>query len=116
MFQNMANIANMMQQAQKIGQDMQSTQDELRAARVKGAAGAGMVEAVCDGHGTLVSITIDPQLIEQGDKDLIEELIPQAVRDAQAKGKELYAEKMQSVTNGLNLPGLDQALSQFTGK
>ncbi len=113
MFKNLGNIAGMMQQAQQVGQEMKAMQEELRNKRVKGSAGAGMVEAICTGHGQLVSINIDPKLIADGDKDLIEELIPQAVNDAQAKGKELHQEMMQSVTSGLNVPGLDQALSQF---
>lgn len=113
MFKNLANIAGMMQQAQKVGQDMKAMQEELRTKRVKGSAGAGMVEAVCTGQGELVSVTIDPQLFADGDKDLIEELIPQAVNDAQAKGKQLQQEMMQSITGGLNVPGLDEAMSQF---
>ena len=112
-FKNLGNIAGMMQQAQQVGQEMKAMQEELRNKRVEGTAGAGLVKAVCTGHGELVSITIDPQLITDGDKDLIEELIPQAVNDAQAKGKQLHQEMMQSVTSGLNVPGLDQALSQF---
>lgn len=116
MFKNLSNFAGMMQQAQQLGQEMQAKQEELRNRRVKGSAGAGLVEAICTGQGEVVSITIDPKLIEQGEKDLIEELIPQAVNDAQAKGKQLYAELMQSVTAGLNVPGLEQALNQFTGK
>lgn len=116
MFKNLSGLAGMMQQAQQLGKEMQAAQDELRNKRVKGSAGAGLVEAVCNGQGEVISITIDPKLIEQGEKELIEELIPQAVNDAQAKGKELYSEMMQSMASGLNLPGLDQALSQFTSK
>ena len=113
MFKNLANIAGIMQQASQVGKEMKAMQEELRNKRVKGSAGAGLVEAICTGHGELVSITIDPKLIEDGDKDLIEELIPQAVNEAQAKGKQLHQEMMQSVTSGLNVPGLDEAMSQF---
>ncbi|MEW4452143.1 YbaB/EbfC family nucleoid-associated protein [Bremerella sp. JC817] len=109
----LAGLSGMMQQAQQVGEQMKTMQEELRNARVKGSAGGGLIEAICTGHGELVSVTIDPKLITDGDKDLIEELIPQAVREAQAKGKELHQEMMQSVTSGFNVPGLDQALSQF---
>lgn len=113
MFKNLANLAGMMQQAQKLGGQMQALQQELRDRQVEGSAGGGMVKAVCNGQGELLSVSIDQQLVADSEKDLIEQLIPQAVSEAQAKGKALHQELMQQMTSELNLPGLDQAMSQI---
>jgi len=77
-----------------------------------GSAGGGMVEVESNGHGEVLRIKIDPAL---EDREMIESLLPAAVNDASAKAKELHVELMQSVTGDLNLPGLDDALSQLTG-
>jgi DNA-binding YbaB/EbfC family protein len=116
MFKNLANFASVMRQATQIGGRMQEVQDELREERLTGAAGGGMVEVEANGHGEVLRLSIDPELFQRGDREMIEDLIPAAVNQAQAKAKQLHLEKMQEVTGGLDVPGLEQALSQFTGK
>ncbi len=69
-----------------------------------------------NGAGELLRIKIDPSLIEGGDSELIEDLIPAAVNAASAKAKELHASKMQEMTSGLDIPGVDEALSKLTGE
>lgn len=112
---NLGNIANMMRQAQEMGGKMQSLQEELRSKRVTGSAGGGMVEVEMTGAGEMVSLRIDPDLVARGEREIIEDLVPAAVNQANAKAKQLHAEMMQSLTSGMNVPGLNDALAQMTG-
>lgn len=115
MFKGLGNIAGLLQKAQQMGGQMQALQDQLRAQRVTGSSGGGMIEAECNGLAEVLRVTIDPTLIERGERELIEDLIPAAVNQAVAKAKQLHAEAMQSMTSDLNIPGLSDALAQVTG-
>jgi DNA-binding YbaB/EbfC family protein len=112
---NLANLGSILKQAQEMGGRMQAIQDELRGKRATGAAGGGLVEVEVNGLGEVLTVRIDPSLIEKGEREMIEDLLPAAFRAAQQKARELGAEAMQSLTGGANLPGLQEALAQFTG-
>jgi DNA-binding YbaB/EbfC family protein len=112
---NLANLGSIMKQAQEMGSKLQGLNEELKTKRATGSAGGGMVEAEVDGLGALLSVRIEPSLIEKGDREMIEDLVPAAVNQAVARAKQLHAEAMQAMTGGLELPGLDQALSNLTG-
>ncbi len=112
---NLANLGSIMKQAQEMGSKLQGLNEELKTKRATGSAGGGMVEAEVDGLGKLLSVRIEPSLIEKGDREMIEDLVPAAVNQAVTRAKQLHAEAMQSMTGGLELPGLDQALSNLTG-
>ena len=116
MFKNLTNLASMMKQAQEMGQKMKNVGEELKARRVTGAAGGGMVEVEMNGAGEMLRIKIDPSLVVDGDVEMLEELIPAAVNNAQEKARELHAQAMQDVTNGMDMPGIDEALSKLTGQ
>jgi DNA-binding protein YbaB len=60
-------------------------------------------------------VRIDPTLVDKGDREMIEDLLPAAFNAAQRKAKQLHTEAMQSLTGGIPLPGLQDALSQLTG-
>ena len=104
-----------MKQAQEMGSKLQGINEELKTKRATGAAGGGMIEVDVDGQGTVLAVRIDSSLIEKGDREMIEDLLPAAFNQAATKAKELHAEAMRSMTDGLELPGLDEALSKFTG-
>ncbi len=110
MFKGLGNIGNIMKQAQEMGGKMQQLSDELKTKRVVGSAGAGMVEVEANGVGEVLAVRIDPALIEKQDRELLEDLLPAAMNAAQQKAKALHAEQMQTLTGGLNLPGMDQIL------
>ena len=110
MFGGLGNFAQLLKQAQQIGGRLQGTSDELRARRVMGAAGAGMVEVEMNGLQEVLAVRIDPSLIEKQDRELIEDLLPAAINAAQQKAKELHAESMQQITGGFSMPGLTDAL------
>ena len=112
---NLGNIGNILKQAQQMGSRMQEVNDQLKGVRVTGASGGGMIEVEANGLGELLRVTIDPDLISRGDREMIEDLIPAAVNQAHAKAREAHTAAMQEITGGMNLPGLDDAMASFTG-
>ncbi|MFP6658679.1 MAG: YbaB/EbfC family nucleoid-associated protein [Pirellulales bacterium] len=116
MFKGITNIGSMIKQAQKIGSKMQEMNEKLKAVRASGAAGGGLVEAEVNGLGEVISVRIDSTLIEKQDRELIEDLVPAAINQAQAKAKEQHAETIKGLTGGMNLPGLDEVLGSLGGE
>jgi len=112
---NLANIGQLMKQAQEMGGRMQAMQDELRGKRATGAAGGGLIEVDVNGLAEVLAVRIDPSLVEKGDREMIEDLLPAAFNAAQQKARQLHAEAMQAIAGGLPVAGLQEALSQFTG-
>ena len=115
MFKQLGNIASLMKQAQQMSGRMQEVNDQMRSQRVEGSSGGGMVKVDANGLGEVLKVSIDPDLIERGDREMIEDLLPAAINDANAKAKQLHAESMKSLTSGMDLPGLDEALDQVVG-
>lgn len=113
MFKELGNMASMLRQAQQMGGKMQEVAAQLKSKRMTGSAGGGMIEVEANGAGEILRVKIDPTL--SGDLEMIEDLLPAAMNQVAAKAKELHMEMMQSVTGELNLPGLDEAISKFTG-
>lgn len=109
----LANLGGLMKQAQEMGEKMKELTETLKTKRVTGSAGAGLVEVDANGVGEILAVRIDPGLFAKQDREFLEDLIPAAVNAAQDKAKALYAEEMNSLTGGLNLPGLGEALGQF---
>ena len=95
---------NMIRQAQKMQAQLQKVQEELESLTVEGSAGGGVVTVVMTGKQTVESVTIEPEAAE--DVDLLQDLVAAAVNDAFAKTQELAAQKMSTVTGGMNIPGL----------
>ena len=115
MFKNLGNMASLLSQARQMGGKMQEIQEKLKSQRAIGSAGGGMVKIEVNGLGEVLRMTIDPTLVEKGDREMIEDLAPAAFNQAQAKAKQLHLEAMRTITEGIDLPGLEQALSQITG-
>lgn len=104
-----------MKQAQEMGGRMQAMQEELRAKRATGAAGGGLIEVDVNGLAEVLAVRIDPSLIEKRDREMIEDLLPAAFHAAQQKARQMHAEAMQSITGGLQLGGLEDAIAQLSG-
>ena len=115
MFKGLANLGQMVQQAQQMGAKMQAVQEQLKSQKATGAAGGGMVEIDVNGVGEALAVRIDPGLVERGEREMIEDLVAAAVNDAAVKQKELHAAALQEATGGMNLPGLEDMLGKFTG-
>ncbi len=110
---NLGNLGSLMKQAQEMGGKMEELNEKLKLQRVVGSAGAGLVEVEANGLGGVLAVRIDPSLMEKQDRELLEDLLPAAINAAQQKAKQLHAEEMQSLTGGMNLPGLSEALGQM---
>jgi DNA-binding YbaB/EbfC family protein len=95
-------IAGLMQQAQKMQEDMQKAQEELARLEVSGKSGGGMVEVVMNGKYAVRRISIDPSLSE--DMEMLEDLLTAAVNDAVNKVAETAQEQMAGMAQGLQLP------------
>ena len=75
-----------------------------------------MVTVEVNGLGEVLRCQVDPSLVTSGDRELLEDLIPAAVNQAIAKSKQLHAEAMKSMTEGMDVPGLGDMLSKLTGE
>jgi DNA-binding YbaB/EbfC family protein len=103
------NMQQLMKQAQKMQEQLMAAQAELADAQVEGSAGGGMVKATVTGSGDLVSLAIDPSVVDPEDVETLTDLVVAAVRDASRAAQEMTAEKMGPLAGGLGgmgLPGL----------
>lgn len=100
------NMMKLMKQAQTMQKDMERIQAELADKRVEFSSGGGVVTAVVTGDGSLVSIKIDPKVINPADKELLEDMVLAAVDGAIKKSREMAAGDMKKVTAGLAIPGM----------
>ncbi len=100
----MGDMAKMMKQAQKMQAEMAGVQDRMVDIMVTGEAGAGMVTAEANAKGDLKGLSIDPSLFTPEDREVVEDLILAAIKDAQAKAAEAAQAEMAKVTEGLGLP------------
>ena len=100
------NINKLMKQAQQMQEQMAKIQEELANKTIEGSAGGGMVKAVASGDGKIVSITIEPDVLAQNDKEMLEDLVLAAVNSAIENAKNMASEEMKKIAGGLNIPGL----------
>ena len=100
----MGNMGNMMKKVQEMQNKMQEVQKELENKTVEANAGGGMVSVVMNGKNQVQSINIDPSLLKQEEKEVLEDLIKAALNQAKEKVEEMSAEEMKKVTGGLPLP------------
>ena len=96
------NIAQLMQQAQRMQDNMQRVQEELARAEVTGSAGAGMVSVTITGRMECRKVRIDPSVLT--DPEMAEDLVAAAFNDAVNKANAMSQEKMGAVTAGMPLP------------
>jgi len=99
-------MGNLQKMAQQMQQEMLRIQTELEATTVDGSAGGGVVAATVTGKQELVSVTIDPSVVDPDDVDMLQDLVIAAVNDALRASRELAEQKMSAVTGGLRLPGM----------
>lgn len=99
-------FGDMMKQVQKMQARMMELQEELNAKEVEGSAGGGMVKAIVTGKGDLKAVKIDPQVIKDGDIEMLEDLIVAAITQAQEAAAKLNQDTMAELTGGMNIPGL----------
>lgn len=106
-------LADIMRQAQKLQQEMLRVQKEAEERTVEATAGGGMVSAVANGAGQIVSIKIDPEVVDPEDVQMLEDLVVAACNEALKRAKEMVQEEMSRLTGGLQLPGMGDLGSLF---
>lgn len=102
----MFDMAKMMAQAKKVQDKMAKIQDDLEHMEVVGKAGGGQVKIVCNGKFEFKSVSIAPELVLKGDAGMIEDLVHAALKDCTDQIMKHTQDKMESLTAGLNIPGL----------
>jgi len=100
----LGDMAKMMKAAQEMQGKMEETQAALDQITVTGEAGTGLVKATATAKGDLVGLDIDPSIFDPNEKDVVEDLILAAIKDAQAKAAERMQAEMAKVTESLGLP------------
>lgn len=101
-----ANLNNLMKQAQKLQKDMEKAQQELEEKEFEASSGGGAVVVKVNGKKELISVNIKPEVVDEDDVEMLEDLILTAVNSAFAKAEEETANKMGKLTGGMNIPGL----------
>jgi DNA-binding YbaB/EbfC family protein len=100
----MGDMAKMMKAAQEMQGKMAQMQEDLATMTVTGESGAGLVKATATAKGELTGLDIDPSIFNSDDKEVVEDLILAAIKDAQQKAQEKAQEEMGKLTEGLGLP------------
>lgn len=96
------NLAQLMQQAQKMQETLKRAQEELAALEVTGQSGGGMVRVTMSGRHEIRRVEIEPEAVE--DRDLLEDLLAAAFNDAVNRVQAAGKEKMAGLTSGIPLP------------
>jgi DNA-binding YbaB/EbfC family protein len=100
----LGDMAKMMKTAQEMQGKMAQMQEDLHNVMVVGESGAGLVKATASAKGDLKALDIDPSIFDPNEKEVVEDLILAAIKDAQAKAAEKAQEEMGKLTEGLGLP------------
>jgi nucleoid-associated protein EbfC len=99
-------LGNIFKQAQDLQERLAKVQEEAASKTVDSSAGGGMVTATVNGKLEVVHLRIDPQIVQPGDVEMLQDLIVAAVNQGIRNAQQLVAEEMSKVTGGLKLPGL----------
>lgn len=104
--QQSSSPGNMQQQILQMQEEMLKTQESLKDEEVTATVGGGMVTAVVNGQQELLSVAIDPEVVDPEDVEMLEDMVLAAVNEALVKSREMAAERMSAFTGGLDIPGL----------
>jgi DNA-binding YbaB/EbfC family protein len=99
-------FGNMMKEAQKLQAQMEKMQEEIAKKTVDATAGGGMVTVQANGKQELLSIKIDPEVINKDDAQMLEDLVLAACNEALRKSRELVQQELGKLTGGMKIPGL----------
>ena len=99
-------LGNMMKMAQKLQAQIAKIQEEMAKKTVDASSGGGMVTVVANGRQEIISVTIEPEVANPDDIEMLQDLVVAAANEALRKSREMLTEEMNKVTGGLNLPGL----------
>lgn len=100
----LGDMAKMMKTAQEMQGKMAQLQEDLKSIKVTGESGAGLVKATATAKGELTALHIDPSIFSSDDKEVVEDLILAAIKDAQSKAEERARDEMGKLTESMGLP------------
>ena len=100
----LGDMGKLMKQAQEMQTKMAEMQESLATMTVTGESGAGLVKATATAKGELTALDIDPSIFNGDDKEVVEDLILAAIKDAQGRASEKAKEEMGKLTEGMGLP------------
>lgn len=105
----MFDMMKMMGKVKEVQEKMKAAQENLAQINVEGESGAGLIKAVVNGKKQLVSINIDPSLLNAQDKEMLQDLVVAAINMATEKADEMAREELRKSTDGIlpNMPGFD---------
>ena len=101
-----SNMQSMLKQAQKMQEDMARTQAELEEREYEVAAGGGVINVKINGKKEILSVKIEPEVVDPDDVETLEDLIVAAMNEAIKKVESDSAAEMQKITGGMSLPGM----------
>jgi len=101
---DLGDMAKMMKSAQEMQAKMAAMQDDLNSITVVGESGAGLVRATATAKGELTRLEIDPSIFNPDEKEVVEDLILAAIKDAQAKASDRSSQEMRKMTEAMGLP------------
>ena len=100
------NMGQLMKQAQQIQSKIAKLQEEMGDMKVEASSGGGMVTVTANGRQEILSVSIEKEVIDPDDVEMLQDLIIAAVNDALASAKQMVQEEMGKLTKGMNLPGV----------
>ncbi|WP_127105096.1 YbaB/EbfC family nucleoid-associated protein [Pararhodobacter zhoushanensis] len=100
----LGDMGKMMKAAQEMQEKMADLQTKLDTIEVTGESGAGLVKATANGKGVLSGLTIDPSIFNAEDKEVVEDLILAAIKDAQSRAQERSKYEMGNLAESMGLP------------
>ena len=99
-------MAQLMRQANQMQMKMKKVQEELALKSYDGTAGGGAVKVTVSGDNQVKSVVINPDVIQAGDVEMLQDLIAAATNDALKLAKETSSQEMNKITGGMNIPGM----------
>ncbi len=103
---NQGGQANMMKRIQQMQEEMTRVQQECEAAEYSASAGGGAIDVTVNGKHQVVSVNIQPDVVDPEDVEMLEDLLVAAVNEAMRKADETMEREMGKLTGGMNIPGL----------
>lgn len=103
---DLSSMGDLMKQAKVMQERLASLQAEVGARTVETSAGGGMVTAKVSGKLQVLSVTIDPEILASGDRDMLQDLVVAAVNEGIRQAQAMMADEMSKLTGGLKIPGL----------
>jgi len=100
----LGNFGNLMKQAKQLQEELAQAQAEIAQMRVEASAGGGMVTAIVNGKGDLVDLSIEKEVVDPEDIEMLVDLVIAAVQESQRQAQEKAEERMGPLAQGFGMP------------